>query len=297
MKVFSLKLQQLKAAENVTDLAKILGVQPKTISFVVYKLPIADKYRAFTIPKRGGGTRDILAPDPRLKLVQSRLSMLLLEIEEILERDRTRHHCILAHGFKRNLSIITNAENHRNQRYVFNADLKDFFPSINFGRVRGFFLKNDDFALKPAVATLIAQIACHNNQLPQGSPCSPPISNFIAHIMDIHLNKLARKNRCTYTRYADDLTFSTNEKEFPSKIASLVNGTTDRWAAGDGLVSRVHRAGFQLNVAKTRMQYKDSVRIRPGSSLTARLTCRWNTPSWPEPGVIICSGTAYRSMW
>ncbi|MCA9172761.1 MAG: RNA-directed DNA polymerase, partial [Planctomycetales bacterium] len=180
-------------------------------------------------------------------------------------------HCILAHGFKRNLSIITNAENHRNQRYVYNADLKDFFPSINFGRVRGFFLKNDDFALKPAVATLIAQIACHNNQLPQGSPCSPPISNFIAHIMDIHLNKLARKNRCTYTRYADDLTFSTNEKEFPSKIASLVNGTTDRWAAGDGLVSRVHRAGFQLNVAKTRMQYKDSRQDTTGLIVNSKI--------------------------
>ena len=67
-----------------------------------------------------------------------------------------------AHGFKRGRSIITNAQQHRHRRWVFNFDLEDFFPSINFGRVRCFFLKNRDFGLQGRIATVMAQIACHD---------------------------------------------------------------------------------------------------------------------------------------
>jgi RNA-directed DNA polymerase len=84
----------------------------------------------------------------------------------------------IAHGFKRKRSIITNARQHSNRRYVFNIDLEDFFPSINFGRVRGFFIRDKGFALNDDVATVIAQIACHEDALPQGSPCSPVVSVF-----------------------------------------------------------------------------------------------------------------------
>src|SRR5262249_16793586 len=126
----------------------------------------------------------------------------------------------VAHGFKRKRDIRSNARQHRHRRWVFNIDLEDFFPSINFGRVRGFFIKNRDFALHEEVATVIAQIACHDNSLPQGSPCSPVISNLVAHLLDMRLVKLASTNGCTYSRYADDLTFSTNKKEFPADVAS-----------------------------------------------------------------------------
>ena len=96
----------------------------------------------------------------------------------------------LAHGFKRGRSIVTNATKHKRRRFVFNIDIKNFFGTINFGRVRGFFIKNADFALHPSVATIVAQIACHENALPQGSPCSPVISNLIGSVLDIHLCKL-----------------------------------------------------------------------------------------------------------
>ncbi|HET8700960.1 MAG TPA: reverse transcriptase domain-containing protein [Nitrococcus sp.] len=91
------------------------------------------------------------------------------------------------------------------------------------------------FSLDPAVATVIAQIACHENALPQGSPCSPVISNFIGNILDLRLLALARDAHCTYTRYADDLTFSTNEKLFPGEIAINTHGS--EWSAGDKLLS------------------------------------------------------------
>lgn len=258
MTVVSLKLEQFKAAEDLTDIAKIWGLKPSNVSFAVYKLPLAKKYHEFTVPKKSGGVRTIMAPTGQLKTIQKRLAKDLGIIEQQLEANRTKQQCILAHGFKTDLSIMTNARNHRRRRYVFNADLKDFFPSINFGRVYGFFLKNADFQLKPKVATLLAQIACHNNQLPQGSPCSPVISNLIANVLDIYLNQLAKQNRCTYTRYADDITFSTNEKQFPEHIAKPVAGTADKWEAGAKFLACVKRAGFELNPNKTRMQHRYS---------------------------------------
>ncbi|PRX03471.1 UNVERIFIED_ORG: RNA-directed DNA polymerase [Martelella mediterranea] len=191
-----------------------------------------------------------------------------------MEGARTTKSRVLSHGFKKGSSIITNAANHRNKRWVFNIDLKDFFPSINFGRVFGFFLKDRNFALDPKIATVIAQIACHHNELPQGSPCSPAISNLIAHVLDIKLNKLARKHRCTYTRYADDITFSTNEKEFPEAIGRLVRGSKDKWVAGDGLLALVYRAGFKINHDKTRMQRRDSRQDTTGLIVNQKLNVR-----------------------
>ena len=268
------KLAQLKGAKSLPQLARVLGVKPASLSFVLYWLPDDQKYEAFTIPKKGGGRRLILAPKPRLKMIQAKLAELLLDIHIELENARSRVQCQLAHGFKRDFSIVTNATAHRNKRYVFNADLKDFFPSINFGRVLGFFAKDRNFALEPKVATVIAQVACHNNQLPQGSPCSPVISNLIAHVLDIHLNKVARIARCTYTRYVDDLTFSTNEKNFPASVARLVAGSSDAWVPGDGLVKYVYRAGFKLNYDKTRMQRRDSRQDATGLIVNKKVNVR-----------------------
>jgi RNA-directed DNA polymerase len=115
-------------------------------------------------------------------------------------------------------------------------------------------LKNEFFELKPKVAAVLAQIVCHENQLPQGSPCSPVISNLIAGALDIRLNELARKYNCTYTRYADDITFSTSEYRFPAVIAQRTSGSVNLWEASPNLLRVIKRAGFALNPAKTRMQ-------------------------------------------
>jgi RNA-directed DNA polymerase len=252
-------LAQLKAANTLNDIALLLGVKPASLAFVLYKIPDQHKYTQFPVPKKSGGERIISAPDPRLKLIQKRLAKLLgrcqLEVEAML---KVKPQCVLAHGFKTGFSIQTNAVNHRGQRWVLNADLHDFFPSINFGRVYGFFIKNQYYLLNKKVATVIAQIACHENKLPQGSPCSPVISNIIAHLLDIRLNELASSKGCTYTRYADDLTFSTSEKAFPSSIAKRDPANIHLWLAGSGLIKRVTKAGFTINSQKTRMQYRDA---------------------------------------
>jgi RNA-directed DNA polymerase len=112
--------------------------------------------------------------------------------------------------------------------------------------------------LHPSVATVLAQIACHDNGLPQGSPCSPVISNLIGHLLDLRLCKLATRYGCTYSRYADDITFSTNKPDFPSSIAEQAAGQVHTWEVGDQLRDIIDRTGFTINDSKTRMQYRSS---------------------------------------
>jgi hypothetical protein len=256
------RLKALKAATTLRHVAHLLNVKPGMLSFVLYKKPIAARYTKFEIPKKYGGSREICAPDKDLKLIQHRLADLLQDcVDEInayhghIEDDE--HHGI-AHGFKRNHTIMTNARVHMTRRFVFNVDLHDFFGCINFGRVRGFFIKDKNFALDPAAATVLAQIACNDNKLPQGSPCSPVISNLIGHTLDILLVRMAEGTGCTYTRYADDLTFSSNKSSFPIRVAKQTEEDKDKWVPGQALKRLVAKGGFSFNDKKTRMQYRDS---------------------------------------
>jgi retron-type reverse transcriptase len=250
-------IESLKLATSLHDVAALLGFKAAGLSYILYVKSPQSKYRSFEIRKRSGGARQINAPIPELMLLQRKLSDLLQECVEDINKLNNRKDQ-LAHGFKRGRSIITNATKHRKRRYVLNIDLQDFFGTINFGRVRGFFIKDKNFALQPNVATVLAQIACYQNSLPQGSPCSPVISNLIGHVVDIHLGKLAFDSGCTYSRYADDITFSTNKRTFPPEIAVQIKGEKHEWEVGHKLQSIVTRAGFAINPTKTRMQYRTS---------------------------------------
>lgn len=278
------KLDRLKIITTKQELADLLGVKASFLTNVLYRLRPENQYTQFSIPKKNGGVRKINAPTEKLKSLQSSLSTLLLDcIDEINKvkfpdselhkaRDKNsksnNHETLkikvanadikqpsLSHGFVRKRSIITNAMMHIGQKNVLNIDLEDFFDSFNFGRVRGFFIKNENFELEPHIATVIAQIACYDNKLPQGSPCSPVITNLITHALDIRLAALAEKYSCIYSRYADDLSFSTREAIFPRQLMRLDNG---EYAAGKKLKSEIKRAGFSINDKKTRIQFKNS---------------------------------------
>jgi len=246
-------LASLKSITSLRELAAVLQFKPAALSFILYKQAEASKYKVFEIPKRNGGKRTIKAPIDALKLLQSRLSKLLQNCVDEINKEKNRKDRI-AHGFKRKRSIITNARQHRHRHYLLNLDIEDFFPSINFGRVRGFFMKDRNFQLEKSGATVIAQIACHANSLPQGSPCSPVISNLIAHPMDVALVALASAVGCTYSRYADDLSFSTNKKEFPPQIAAPSDTDAHRWLPGEELRRLIEHGGFKINESKTHMQ-------------------------------------------
>lgn len=265
-------LKSLKAAKDIDDLAALLGYKPKALSYILYKLPDAAKYTTFKVPKKSGGEREICAPTAQLKLLQRRLANALYACRD--EIDRESGLGSLSHGFRRGHSIVTNAKPHQGQRYVLNLDLKDFFPSFNFGRVRGFFIKSKAFGLNEKVATLIAQIACHQNALPQGSPCSPVISDLLAHLLDVRLVKMAKAAGATYSRYADDLTFSTNKKVFPQALAIQKAADAEVWELGAELVSRITDAGFEVNAEKTRMQCRMSRQLVTSLTVNAKVNVR-----------------------
>lgn len=262
------KLLALKAATKLGDVADLLGFKPSYLAYVLYKLPDAAKYKKFTIPKKAGGEREISSPVGPLKDAQRALSDLLNECRDEIQEATPRKP--LSHGFRKKLSIVSNARNHTNRRYVLNVDLADFFPTFNFGRVRGFFLKDKDFELDEKIATLLAKIACFENGLPQGSPCSPVIADMIAHLLDVRLVQLAKKHHVTYSRYADDLSFSTNQKEFPAELALLAEAEGGSWIAGDALVKVIEKSGFLLNPTKTRMQIKGSRQLVTGLTVNAK---------------------------
>lgn len=275
-------MQKIEALQKITtkpELAALLGIKASVLTYSLYIVKPQNQYIQFKIKKKNGGERLISAPTNKLKSIQSALSNLLLDcLDEIyknkfpdseIAKQKLKHPKVLkikigsaknkqpslSHGFERNRSIITNAMMHIGKKNVLNIDLEDFFGSFNFGRVRGFFIKNENFKLDPNIATVIAHIACYNGELPQGSPCSPVITNLITHSLDIRLATLAKKHSCTYTRYADDITFSTRKDTFPE---SVMRQEVREYKAGKKLCSEIKRAGFSIKESKTRIQYADS---------------------------------------
>lgn len=268
------QLSKLKAATSRKELAQLIGYKPKSLTSIVYQTPHSIKYTTFTIDKKSGGKRTIKAPIPKLNKLQSHLSHLLYQCLNEIEGDRGENP--ISFGFRKGRSIAENAAKHKRRRWVLNLDLEDFFPSFNFGRVRGYFLKDKAFNLNPEVATTIAQIACDGHALPQGSPCSPVISELIAQILDMRLVRLAKKYKVTYTRYADDITFSTSQKEFPKGLAVQDASDPSLWQLSTELESKITSSGFSINSGKTRMHFRGSRQMVTGLVVNEKVNIRSN---------------------
>lgn len=232
------------------DLADSLEIPRKKLSYLLYKNDINTFYTSFEIDKKNGGVRKINAPSAELKDIQRKLAVALYNHRKKKQEIKNT----LSHAFEKEKSIITNAKIHRNKRLVLNIDLESFFESFHFGRVRGFFIKNYNFLLTSEVATVIAQLTCYKGTLPQGAPTSPIITNLICEILDQRVLKIAKKYKLDYTRYADDLTFSTNDKRFLDLQAEFY----------ELLSSELTRAGFKINEKKKRLQLRDSRQVVTG---------------------------------
>ena len=230
-----------------SDLARAINIPLKTLTYILYVKGINNYYTSFTIDKKDGSQRLIEAPQKELKQVQVALGKILEVEQNKLWKEKNIHQNI-SHAFIAKKGIISNASIHRNKRFVLNLDLKDFFYSFHFGRIRGFFLKNREFACSEEVATVIAQLCCYNGRLPQGAPTSPIITNLIFQIVDWKIMALAKKYRVDYSRYADDLTFSTNMKTFNNDAEKFIKE----------LERIIMRSGFLINKKKTRLCFKDS---------------------------------------
>ena len=237
----------MKNIKTRNDFAKFIGVKLQTLTYLLYIKKIDNCYNTLEIPKKNGDTRTICVPNKNLKKVQKKLyNKLSTYYDEI--KTQNNFTSKISHGFEKNRSIVTNAEVHKNKRYVVNLDLLVFFPSINFGRVRSYFIKNNYFEINDDIATILAQLTCYKGTLPQGASTSQLIANMICNIMDIRILKIAKKYRLDYTRYADDLTFSTNNKYFLNDYDKFL----------EDIKNIIHRSGFELNSKKTRLLFSNS---------------------------------------
>jgi len=188
-----------------SDLADFFGVKNKYINWVLYADKSASGYKKFTINKASGKIRTLHAVTKKLKKLQ-RIAL------DHLQADKRFQPTAYSHGFTQQKSIITNAAYHKRSKRIIKMDIKDFFPTIHFGRVQGMFMA-PPFKFGKEAATVMAQMSCLDDgsgALPQGGVLSPYIANMMCRRMDKRLAAVARNHSCRFTRYADDLTFSTN---------------------------------------------------------------------------------------
>lgn len=249
--------------QSADDVAQYLGVPLGKLLWTLYRAPDDVRYRHFEIPKRSGGMRNIHAPIGLVRDLQDRLHVDLKQLYRAHPN---------AHGFIDGRSVASNAAVHAASRWVLNIDLEDFFPTINFGRIRGLLMR-PPFELGLAAAAVCAQIVTHRNGLPQGAPTSPVLSNFIAATLDRRLLRLARDHKLNYSRYADDITFSTDLPQFPPSIAvhEQIEGGGFRVAAGDALEQTIRACGFSINDKKVRIQGRGVHQSVTGLCVNARV--------------------------
>jgi len=203
----------LHRAEQIAAAMKIPLGQLRFLSYA-RRVSSVSHYKRFQIPKKSGGTRQISAPMPRLKRAQEWVLRNILDKVPVHDA---------AHGFRKGRSIVSNAVPHAGADVVVNLDLRDFFPTITYRRIRGVFRK---LGYSEQVATIFALICSEprvetvqldgrtwyvakgERFLPQGAPTSPAITNLLCRRLDARLAHVAKQLGFRYTRYADDLTFS-----------------------------------------------------------------------------------------
>ncbi|OAI47943.1 DNA polymerase [Planctomycetaceae bacterium SCGC AG-212-F19] len=257
------KLTQLGLPVLATpaDLAQALGLPIPKLRWLAFHTEVASRvhYVCFTVPKKSGGTRLLSAPHRTLAAAQQ---WIFANIVGKLPVEPP------AHGFTPGRSILTNAQPHVGKNVVVNLDLEGFFPSITFPRIRSVFFR---LGYSPAVATILALLCteCPRKQvtyngkiyhvalgprgLPQGACTSPGLSNQATRRLDKRLAGLAKKLGLTYTRYADDITFSGNE-ELKDKVGYLM-----------ARIRHIAEAeGFAINENKSRVLRRNAAQTVTG---------------------------------
>lgn len=211
----------LPLIDTAGELAELMQISLSELRFVAYNRTVSEvtHYEKFQLPKKTGGFRTISAPMPKLKSAQHWI------LQEVLNKLPVH---AAAHGFVTKKSIVTNAKEHLQNTLLVNIDLKDFFPSIHYPRVKGFFKA---IGYSEQIATIFALICTESEvdeveidkktyyvksgdrSLPQGAPTSPAITNLLCRRLDARFTGIAKKYGFTYTRYADDLSFSAPEEK------------------------------------------------------------------------------------
>ena len=223
---------------DAEHLAKLLYIENETLFAIINGTERF--YRTFEIKKKSGGMREIRAPYPSLKTIQQWIYEYVLKKQYV-------HGC--AHGFRPRKSIVTNAKSHVENKCLLKLDLKDFFPSIKINKVVQVF---KEIGYTKTVSWLLATICCLDDELPQGAPTSPALSNIVARHMDKRLYRLAKNFGYRYSRYADDISFS--GEDIPT---AFIKYATDI----------IEDCGFTVNPKKVRLYKEKDNKILTGVAL------------------------------
>ncbi len=257
---------QLKIAHSVKDVAHALRLDPEKFFYVIQHCDDEKYYKTFSIPKKSGDDRQIAMPLRGLALSQDRLTPLLKQVYNLGPHVK---------AFVKGSSFVSNAAYHHNQRWILNIDLKDFFPSITFARVRGLFISKL-FGFNPRVSTILARICTFEGSLPQGASTSPILANIIANSLDRKFLEIARSEKIKYTRYSDDITFSSSKKAVPKSIVKDFFDNEDgrEITLGDQLKDAVRTSGFVINDQKTRLMMPNNRQVVTGLTVNERVNVR-----------------------
>lgn len=248
--------EYIEDCDNISDLAKLLDLDLKTLLFFAYRN--GGLYTHYKIKKKDGKFRDIHAPSEALKTVCKKLNHYLNNVyDEFAPKS--------AHGFVRGRGILSNARGHVKTEYVLNLDLENFFGVINSGRILGLF-KRHPFRFGNRLSSVLTGIVTHNNSLPQGAPTSPVLANMVCLKLDKELIRLAIKYGWRYSRYADDITFSSDEL---SEELAIVRG--DRVFVGKKIENFIKNNGFSINEKKTRLAIPNQSKWVTGIKVNEKL--------------------------
>ena len=241
------RIKQDEMRELGFDVSKFYPFTMKHLLYYCNPNHAFHRYRQFKIKKKSGGYRQITAPRNKSFI------MLLQSVNEILKAMYIPSDYVM--GFTEKRSVVTNATVHKGQNYVFNIDLKDFFPSVEQPRVWKR-LQLAPFNFPVTIANVIAGLCSMRETrkdvdgkdifayiLPQGAPTSPIITNMICDTLDRRLAGLAKRFGLHYTRYADDITFSSMHYVYSE------NGVFRK-----ELTRIIESQGFTINEVKTRLQ-------------------------------------------
>jgi len=238
-----LSKKKLPYIYDINHLAFMMGISKEQLLFFIQNKKKI--YVSYKMKKKTGGFRTIDVPSKGMKFVQRWI------LRDILYKLRISKY---SHGFIPGRSIATNAQNHVGKKLVMGIDLKNFFPSIKFARVNGFF---ESIGYNESISTIFAELCTFKWQLPQGAPTSPMISNLIASRLDSRLSRLCKLNRLEYSRYADDITIS-GGKSLP-RYKPLIFGI-------------IIEEGFEINLSKVRVKGRGSRQSVTGLTVNDKIS-------------------------
>jgi len=224
----------LHTLEKPSDLASLLNA----FLFDVQNMINQPVYMHHVVPKKRGGFRDIYAPDKELKTAQKHLNY-YLQAYYLLIKPRNIHGFVInPHYLGRRCNIVENAKVHTGKGHLLNIDIKDFFPSISAKRVKELF-SSPLFNYDEQITWALTMLTTYKGLLPTGAPTSPVLSNFVCLELDKELKNYAQISNLQYSRYADDLTFSSDDRIHDDMILDIVS-----------IINKNH---FKINQKKLRL--------------------------------------------